>query len=192
MDITASFEKYGRKDRQYYFAYASNMHPAQISTRCAAPRAVCTACLADHKLAFHGRNRVWDGGMATVVPAPGREVWGVLYELGFGDSLSLDLWCSARLDGGGAYFHYPVLVRDGAGEEHAAVLYKKDVLGTPVPPSSEHMAFILEAARMRGLPPRYLQILEAMESTPARYDVPREAKQLHGVLVEATCHECAG
>jgi hypothetical protein len=176
MDITASFDRYGRKDRQYYFAYGSNMHPAQISTRCAAPRAVCTACLADHKLAFHGRNRVWDGGMATVVPAQGREVWGVLYELGFG----------------GAYFHYPVLVRDGAGEEHAAVLYKKDVLGTPVPPSSEHMAFILEAARMRSLPPRYLQILEKMESTPARYDVPREAKQLHGVLVEATCHECAG
>lgn len=192
MDITASFDRYGRKDKQYYFAYGSNMHPAQVGTRCAAPRAVCIARLADHKLAFYGRNRVWDGGMETVVPAQGREVWGVLYELSFGDSLSLDMWGHARLDGGGVYFHYPVLLLDVAGEEHAAVLYKKDVLGKPVPPSTEYMTFILEAARMRALPSRYLQFLETMESTPARYDVPREEKQLRGVLVEATCRECAG
>ena len=33
MDITTSFEHYGRKDRQYYFAYGSNMNPQQMAER---------------------------------------------------------------------------------------------------------------------------------------------------------------
>ena len=107
MDITSGFEHYGRKDRQYYFAYGSNMNPAQMAERCAAARVVCAACLPGHRLAFYGRNRVWDGGQETVVQAPGhtqgqplgqplgptlgQDVWGVLYELSFGDAASLDV-----------------------------------------------------------------------------------------------------
>ena len=141
MDITTGFEQYGRKDRQYYFAYGSNMNPQQMAERCSAARVVCAACLPGYRLAFYGRNRVWDGGQETVVQTPGPDkeqaVWGVLYELSFSDAASLDLWCSVRLDGGGAYFHYPVLVVDATGRENTAVLYKKDVLGQAVAPSSE-------------------------------------------------------
>ncbi|WP_291443415.1 gamma-glutamylcyclotransferase family protein [Desulfovibrio sp.] len=196
MDITTGFEQYGRKDRQYYFAYGSNMNPQQMAERCSAARVVCAACLPGYRLAFYGRNRVWDGGQETVVQTPGPDkeqaVWGVLYELSFSDAASLDLWCSVRLDGGGAYFHYPVLVVDATGREHTAVLYKKDVLGQAVAPSSEYLAHILAGARANGLPGAYVNYLEKLLSAPARYPVPRRDALLRGVLRESTCAECAG
>ena len=192
MDITSGFEHYGRKDRQYYFAYGSNMNPAQMAERCAAARVVCAACLPGHRLAFYGRNRVWDGGQETVVQQSGQQVWGVLYELSFGDAASLDVWSSVRLDGGGAYFHYPVLVRDAAGREHTAVLYKKDVLGPPAPPSSQYLAHIVAGAAANGLPDAYVQQLKNLQSVPARYPVPKRDTLLRGVLRESTCAECAG
>ena len=192
MDITTGFDHYGRKDRQYYFAYGSNMHPEQIGERCAVPRVVCAACLRGHRLAFYGRNRMWDGGMETVVQASGQDTWGVLYELAFSDAASLDMWCGARLDGGGAYFHYPVLVQDAGGREHTAVLYKKDVLGQAVPPSSEYLARILAGAAANNLPAAYVDWLKNLQSAPARYPVPSRDALLRGVLHESTCAECAG
>mgnify|MGYP003588453563 FL=1 len=192
MDITTGFEHYGRKDRQYYFAYGSNMNPAQMAERCAAARVVCAACLPGYRLGFYGRNRVWDGGQETVEQQSGQQVWGVLYELLFGDAASLDVWSSVRLDGGGAYFHYPVLVRDAAGREHTAVLYKKDVLGQAVPPSSQYLAHIVAGAEANGLPPAYVQQLKNLQSVPARYPVPKRDTLLRGVLRESTCAECAG
>ena len=192
MDITTGFEHYGRKDRQYYFAYGSNMNPEQMAERCAAARVVCWACLPGYRLAFYGRNRVWDGGQETVVQEAGGHVWGVLYELSFGDAASLDVWSSVRLDGGGAYFHYPVLVGDAAGREHTAVLYKKDVLGPPVPPSSQYLAHIVAGAAANGLPDVYVEYLKNLQSVPARYPVPKRDTLLRGVLRESTCAECAG
>ena len=192
MDITSGFENYGRKDRQYYFAYGSNMNPAQMAERCAAARVLCAACLPGYRLGFYGRNRVWDGGQETVEQQSGQQVWGVLYELLFGDAASLDVWSSVRLDGGGAYFHYPVLVRDAAGREHTAVLYKKDVLGQAVPPSSQYLAHIVAGAEANGLPPAYVQQLKNLQSVPARYPVPKRDTLLRGVLRESTCAECAG
>ena len=192
MDITRGFESYGLKDRQYYFAYGSNMNPAQMAERCAAARVVCAACLPGYRLGFYGRNRVWDGGQETVEQQSGQQVWGVLYELLFGDAASLDVWSSVRLDGGGAYFHYPVLVRDAAGREHTAVLYKKDVLGQAVPPSSQYLTHIVAGAEANGLPPAYVQQLKNLQSVPARYPVPKRDTLLRGVLRESTCAECAG
>lgn len=192
MDITTGFEHYGRKDRQYYFAYGSNMNPGQMAERCIAARVVCVACLPGYRLAFYGRNRVWDGGQETVVQELGQQMWGVLYELTFGDAISLDVWSSVRLDGGGAYFHYPVQVVDAAGREHTAVLYKKDVLGPPVPPSSQYLAHIVTGAAANGLPDAYVEYLKNLQSVPARYPVPKRDTLLRGVLRESTCAECAG
>ena len=74
---------------------------------------VATARLADHRLGFYGYSPIWDGGLETVLPAPGREVWGVVYALSFSDADSLDTWQGVRLNGTGTYFHYPAEVTDG-------------------------------------------------------------------------------
>ena len=67
------------QEKILYFAYGANMHPGQIKARCLGAGFVTVARLPGHKLAFFGASTVWDGALETVVPAPGREVWGVVY-----------------------------------------------------------------------------------------------------------------
>ena len=85
-----------------------------------------------------------------------------------------------------------MLVRDAAGREHTAVLYKKDVLGPPVPPSSQYLAHIVAGAEANKLPAAYVDYLKNLQSVPARYHVPKRDTLLRGVLRESTCAECAG
>jgi len=76
---------------EVYFAYGSNLDAEQMRSRC--PSAVCSglARLPDHRLAFAGRSRLWDGGgVATVIEAPGESVDGRLWALSRADLERLD------------------------------------------------------------------------------------------------------
>ena len=75
----------GKPSELYYFAYGSNMNKEQIHARCANPKVIAVAKLPHHRVAFFGYSKTWDGAMETVIPAPGQEVWGVIYELNFSD-----------------------------------------------------------------------------------------------------------
>lgn len=174
-----------------YFAYGSNMNEGQIRARCSKPVAVAVARLAGHRVSFHGYSRTWDGGLETVVPAPGHHVWGVLYKLSFRDWDHLDAWQGARLDGSGAYFHFPVRVTAADGSAPAVLLYKKDILGPPRKPSREYLAHIVSGAVQHRLPSAYIDELRATASAPATFGVPLRSRFDPGVLVETPCSECA-
>jgi len=180
----------GRADRQYVFAYADNMHPDQMAERCSRPVCLGPAVLKDHDLDFFGRTETWDGGMATAIPAPGRQLWGVVYELSYTDALRLDEWQGARLDGAGSYFHSPVRVRTATGEELSLLLYKKEILGAPVLPSREMLGFIVEAARLRGLPEGYIEELARRPARKADYAVPLREGLLRELTMVTSCREC--
>ncbi|MBF0482187.1 MAG: gamma-glutamylcyclotransferase [Desulfovibrionaceae bacterium] len=166
----------GKLSDLYYFAYGSDMNAQQITTRCAKPVAVGAARLAGYRLAFYGYSRTWDGGLETVVPDPGREVLGVLYALNLADWERLDQWWDVRLDGAGVYFHFPAAVADTQGKTHTVLLYKKDDLSAPRPPSREYLDFIVQGGLERGLGADYLEELRRIESGKAQYDVPRRKK----------------
>jgi hypothetical protein len=80
----------------------------------------------------------------------------------------------ATLDGAGVYFHYPVEVTTENGENHLVRTYRKSVRGEPRPPSSEFMAYVIGAARARGLPSTYQSLLGSIPSVAAHYPVPRQ------------------
>ncbi len=193
VETTQAVMTYGRSDRAYLFAYGSNMNPAQLSARCSTlPRVVAVARLDGHRLSFHGHTRIWDGGLETVAPAPGEEVWGVVLELTFTDLGRLDAWQDARLDGAGSYFHYPATVTDAEGCTHHVLLYKKDVQGEAVPPSREYLDFITHGAEERGLPAAYIERLRSMDSRPASYPAPRYPRFNRGLLADVSCDTCGG
>jgi gamma-glutamylcyclotransferase len=173
-----------------YFAYGANMHPTQIQARCLGAKLLATAKLADHQLAFFGDSFVWDGALETVVPSPGREVWGVIYALSPLDADSLDAWQDARFNGTGAYFHCPVTVRDTRGAWSEVLLYKKDLLGAPRKPSQAYLDHIVQAAVARGLPPAYIEGLRAVAAKKAAYPVPVLRRNQAGSLRSTTCAEC--
>lgn len=179
-----------RPGELYHFAYGSNMNVEQIRKRCSVPRAVAVAKLADHRVAFFGYSGVWDGAMETVIAAPGREVWGVVYALNFADRESLDAWQDVRIDGTGAYFHYPAEVTDTKGRVHSVLFYKKDILGDPQKPSREYLDFIVQGAIEHGLPAAYIEGLRQIESKKADYKVPRYKTSGLGFILNTDCSGC--
>ena len=68
-------------NQMLYFAYGSNMDLRQMRRRCPSYRFVSIAKLEDHKLAFTRRSPRRRCGVADVIPSPGEEVWGVLYNI---------------------------------------------------------------------------------------------------------------
>jgi hypothetical protein len=135
------------------------MAPGEISQWCPQHRYVGVASLPDHRLAFTRKSR--NGyGVADIVEEPGREVWGVLYELSADDLVSLD-----RKEGlGRAYEHVDVCVRlEADGAERTAKAYTVISKESPdVPTSREYLRRVTDAAYARRLPGRYLAELQAI------------------------------
>ena len=108
------------------------------------------------ELGFRRRSVRWDGGAADILPAPGRSVWGVLYELPRDALEALD----AKEGAGFAYRRREVAV-DLDGRVITAIAY--DVIEkepVDVPPTPGYAALLLAAARQRGLPRHYVAAIE--------------------------------
>jgi len=177
----------GIADELHYFAYGSDMNNEQMLARGVKPKVMGAAKLSDYRLAFFGYSAIWDGAEETVVPAPGREVWGVMFELSSSDRERLDDAQDVRLDGTGAYFHSPVKVTDQLGKIHTVLLYTKDRRGIPQKPSQEYLDFIVKGAVDHELPSAYIETLRRMESKKAEFVVPRERKSL---ATGGNCSQC--
>ena len=109
-------------ETRLYFAYGSNLDVDQMTLRCAAPRVVGRATLPGYRLAFAGMNILWEEmGVATVLPAPGGHVDGVLYALTEADLRRLDEWEGYPI----AYDRQLVEVRDEEGRARQAFIYAR-------------------------------------------------------------------
>ena len=170
-----------------YFIYGSNMNHKQICARCLKPEVLAVARLPDHRMAFHGYTRTWDGAEETVVPCVGKDTWGVIYKLTFSDAEKLDAWQDVRMDGGGRYFHCPVNVFDAIGRCYPALTYKKDVLNGPTMPSAEYLEHIIAGAMFHGLPRGYVEGLKMHEKTLAGYPVPLGSRFDRALLADLSC-----
>lgn len=157
----------------FYFAYGADMSPRVLRDRGVRAEAIAIAQLCDFELAFFGHSWVWDSGQETLVERHGASVWGVLYQLTSLDWERLDDWMGARLDGAGAYFHYPSIVRTPSGEPHHVRFYKKDILRQPTLPSDAYLAQLIEGARYHCLPSGYIAQLEQLPVHKADPTVPR-------------------
>ena len=173
-----------------HFAYGVDMNPDQIRSCCSDPEVVAVACLKDYEVGFFGYSRTWDGGIESIVPALGSEVWGVVYRLSFADGESLDKEQDVRIDGTGLYFHYPVTVMDVSCKSYDVLLYKKDELGPPTLPSREYLSRILDGAAVRGLPDSYIEHLWNSKARLASYLVPRGQGFRSELLRNTACSGC--
>jgi len=73
-----------------YFAYGSNLDPAQMKRRCPEMSPVGIAALFGWRLAFGGYSRTRGGAVATIKKAKDRFVDGFLYVITKDDLASLD------------------------------------------------------------------------------------------------------
>lgn len=75
----------------YYFAYGSNMDVEQMRRRCPDSKRVGVAVLDDHKIAFTRFSANRNSAAADVLVSPGKQVWGILYEVSSADLEKLDV-----------------------------------------------------------------------------------------------------
>jgi gamma-glutamylcyclotransferase len=143
-----------------YFAYGSNMAAETMARLGPGHRFAGAAELRGHRLAFTRRSVRTGTGVADIVPAAERSVWGVLYELDDAMLATLD----EKEGNGWAYERRPVQVhcyRDGRGLRALAyhVIARESA---EVRPSREYLQGLLGAARERALPDSYVAALAAM------------------------------
>jgi gamma-glutamylcyclotransferase (GGCT)/AIG2-like uncharacterized protein YtfP len=158
-----------------YFAYGSNMHPAQMKQRCPSAKFVCRAKLPSHRLAFTLKSAERDCGVADVLRDETKAVWGVAYELPEDELKDLDTDESFRPDRPDFqnkytrenYYVWP----EGDAERALLVwLYRGHPQLDPPLPSYDYKRLIVEGARHWNLPAEYIRELESIQATPEQGD----------------------
>lgn len=156
------------------FLYGADLHPERLAACCPAAEVKTIGALRDHRLAFFGRNDLWESGEETVLAAPGEAVHGIVVALTAREADFFDKVRGVRLNGTGSHFHSPASIDTPDGPLDV-VLYKLDDSRTPAVPSAEYIAYIASGFRHFGLPSESLAALEALPTRPATATVPRIA-----------------
>jgi hypothetical protein len=137
-----------------YFAFGSNLDADQMAQRCPGARAGFRARLADHRIAFTYPSRRWGGGAADILPAPGQDVWGLVWELAEGQLEVLD-----RYEQG--YRRVELEVLDAAGRPHRATSYSVRDKGAHRP-TRPYLDKMLRWGERWEFPEDYLALLRAV------------------------------
>lgn len=134
-----------------YAAYGSNLDPGQMVLR--APHSPQRGCgwLVGWRLTFGGEDRGWEGALATVVEAPGSDVFVTLYDVPAQDERELDSWEAGDL---GIYRKIRVRVATLDGDV-AAWLYVVDGYEGGLP-SARYLGVMADAAEAAGAPADYV------------------------------------
>ena len=137
-----------------HFAYGANMSRAVMRKYAPGARALGVAALADHRFVITA------DGYASVEPARGQTVHGVLWRITPRDRVMLDAWENV---GGGLYRAEVLPVRRKRCLAPSLVYFARpSAEGRPKP---GYMELILAAAREWELPATYIRSLQEFVST---------------------------
>jgi gamma-glutamylcyclotransferase (GGCT)/AIG2-like uncharacterized protein YtfP len=143
-----------------HFAYGSNMSTTLMGRRCADARLEGRACLPGYRFF------IMRSGYASVVPAPGSRVHGLLWRVTPRDVAALNVYENLT---GGLYRAVKMAVVSHRRRRAALVYIGRD--GVPGRPRPGYLDIVTQAARDAGFPPRYLGCLtrwaSAQNSTPS-------------------------
>jgi gamma-glutamylcyclotransferase (GGCT)/AIG2-like uncharacterized protein YtfP len=135
-----------------YFAYGSNMSPIQmLEERCPGSVPIGIGILRNHKFIIN-RN-----GVATIVPAEGKKVIGVLWSITAEHGAVLDGYEGVK---GGLYTRHFMGIEQEDGEEIEALVYIA-AESEPGNPREGYLEKILYGAEYFGLPEKYIEELRS-------------------------------
>ena len=141
-----------RKQIMLHFAYGSNMHRALMRRHAPGAEPLGTATLAGRRFIITA------DGYASVAPAAGHEVHGLVWRITPRDRVTLDAWESVEA---GLYRAETLPVRraDSPARLALALVYIARER-PPGRPRSGYMEIVVEAARALNLPSSYIASLE--------------------------------
>ncbi len=157
----------------WYFGYGSNMDPRTfLGRRRMRPHETRIALLDAWELRFDLPVGPGERAVANVVPAPGREVWGVAYRIDSEEAMRLDRTEGVHM---GAYLRRPVsLGVEGEDAQLEAFTYHSTRSIPNRKPSRRYMGLLLAGARHHGLPEDYVTYLRSFELAMDERSAQRE------------------
>ncbi len=141
------------------FAYGALLDVVLLLKTCPGARTVGRARLLNHRLAFPTYSNSRAGGVSCVVPAPGHEVPGALYEIPDQEVPGLD---AAHHVPEGRLVREQYLILGEDGRVELADLYRAAKLQGDFPPARSYLEDMLRGARQHALAPAYIQWLESL------------------------------
>ncbi len=144
-----------------YFAYGSNMDPQQMQRHAPGARLVGNGRLDGFRMEFTVYSDRWEGGAANIEPDPDGHVWGVVWEVTDEDLENLDTY-----EGHPTFYRRDqVTVATPQGQTECTTYRIAHQRGY-VRPTDEYLNRLRAGARMNGLPPEALDIIEQAARPP--------------------------
>lgn len=152
-----------------YFAFGSNMDPAQMTARCPSHQVLGRAFLPGHELCFPRRSPKRRCGTAGLVRSAAHCVWGVLYVLEESDLSRLheaEGYRPGRAADRNRHDFVAIEVRrDGpAGATLAAFTYVARPDDSGAAPSMDYLMHLVRGAEHHALPDAYIRQLRSVET----------------------------
>ncbi len=141
------------------FAYGSNMSAQYIRNYCPSATFVMRATLPNFHIEFRRYSEDLQGGISTIMEAPGGLVQGVLYEIDEAEILALDILEDVPQ---GIYLRQPFLVLGEDGQWHSGELYRVANPAGPYAPSKKYVEYMIAGAEEHGLEAEYIAGLVAL------------------------------
>lgn len=137
-------------DRSFYFAYGSNMDEEQMASRCPGAEMLAKVTIPDHRFALD------EAGVATILPAKGNHVEGLLWSVTPEDVKNLDRYEGVAV---GCY-RKETLPIDDYKPGCVALVYLSNRDLTPRRERSGYMERIIQAAFDHRFSESYIQMLQ--------------------------------
>ena len=149
------------------FAYGSNMDPAQMRERCpASDLSWFVAEARNWRLCFPRASVRRKGGVGSLAREEGSSVWGVVFTVSERDLVRLDQYEGVP---SGAYLREPIQLHDQHGRELSAMTYFAVPDGkVEHAPHRDYIDLYVKGAVYFGLPPNYVESLNAIKRSAAR------------------------
>jgi gamma-glutamylcyclotransferase (GGCT)/AIG2-like uncharacterized protein YtfP len=139
-----------------YFAYGSNMSTAYLHDYCPSATYVMRANLPNFHIEFRRYSTELQGGISSIIEAPGEMIHGVLFEIDEAEILALDILEDVPL---GIYRRDSFLVLGEDGNWHKGDLYRVANPAGPYTPSKKYVDFMVTGALEQQIDADYAQKL---------------------------------
>lgn len=142
-----------------YFAYGSNLSTQYIRAYCPSATFVMKAQLPNYRVEFRRYSENLQGGISSIIEAPGELVWGVIYEIQVAEIEALDILEDVPQ---GIYKREVFLVLGEDRQWHEADLYRVANPSGPYTPSKAYLEDMIAGAKEHGLAAGYVEKLVSL------------------------------
>jgi cation transport regulator ChaC len=156
----------------YYFAYGSNLLPAEIRRSCPSALRKCVAKLPDFALIFPRKSVNRNCGVASIEARQGSAVWGGVYEIPEGERHELERREGFRPNRPSSSNSYApqdaiVFVDGDLAKPLNVITFVATSQANPPLPSNDYKNLIIAGAREWNLSAEYIAQLEQIETSRA-------------------------